>query len=142
ALHRSDILVDALGARQSNDRLDDSERIAGAVIDLARQQHLPLFGLLALGDVDGHAADPRHVAGRIDTRRRRACAPAQLAIGATHAEFNLLGAFALGHAPADLPQRLPGDGMQEVADVVGRDLKVFRLDAEDAVLALVPRPSI
>ena len=142
ALHRSDIVVDALGARQSNDRLDDGERIAGAMIDLSRQQHLPFFGLLALGNVDGDAADPHHVAGCVDTRRGRAGAPAQLAIGAAHAEFDLLGAFALGHAPDHLPQRLPVIGVHKVADVVRRDLKILGLDAEDAVLALVPRPAI
>ena len=38
ALDRRDVIVDAFGARQPDDRLDDGERIAGAVIDLARQQ--------------------------------------------------------------------------------------------------------
>ena len=39
AFDRRDVVVDALGARQPDDRLHHGERIAGAMIDLARQQH-------------------------------------------------------------------------------------------------------
>ena len=47
---RRDIAVDAVGARQPDDRLDHRQRIAGPMIDLAREQILPLFGLLACSD--------------------------------------------------------------------------------------------
>jgi hypothetical protein len=37
ALDRKHVIVDAFRPRQPDDRLDDGKRIAGAVIDLARQ---------------------------------------------------------------------------------------------------------
>ena len=98
ALDRLDVFVDALRAGEPDDRLDDGERIAGTVIDLARQQDLALVGLLAVGDVDGDAADAHHLAGAVDARGRGADAPADFAIGAQHAKFGLLGAGALRHA--------------------------------------------
>ena len=57
------VVGDAAGLGQSHDRLHDRHRVLGAVIDLARQQRLPLLGILALGDVHGHAADAHDLAG-------------------------------------------------------------------------------
>ena len=105
AFNRRNVIVDALCPCQPDDRLNDSERIAGPVIDFARQQILPLFGLLAIGHVDGHAADAHDPAGRIDARRRGAGAPARLAVRPQHAELGVLGLGALRHARDGLFER-------------------------------------
>src|ERR1700677_586194 len=55
ALDGPDILVDGARACQPDNRLHDSQSIAGAVVDFARQQILPLLGLLTFGDVNGGA---------------------------------------------------------------------------------------
>ena len=56
-LNRGDIVSDSLRARQSHNGLDHGERVASAVIDLARQQILTRFRFLALSEVDGDAAN-------------------------------------------------------------------------------------
>ncbi len=52
-IDRGDVGLDGVGAGQAHDRLHERQGVARAVVDLARQQHLALFGFLAVGDVDG-----------------------------------------------------------------------------------------
>ena len=87
---RTDIGLHVLAARQPDDGLRQRQRVLGAVIDLPRQQVLPLLGLLALGDIDGDAADADDVAALVGARRRRAGAPAHLAVRPDDAEFRLV----------------------------------------------------
>ena len=80
-----------------------------------------------------------HVARRRRARRRRADAPAHLAVRAADAELGLLRACRPATCRCAIcSQRAQIVGMNERADVVGRDLEACRLDAENAVLALVP----
>ena len=61
------------------------------MVDLAREQRLALLGFLALGDVHRDAADPHDLAADVvEARRRRARAPAHLAVGTPHAKLGLM----------------------------------------------------
>ena len=82
AFDRLDVGLDVVAARQPHDGLRQRQRILGAVIDFARQQVLAFLGMLALGDVDGDAADAHDAAALVDGGRRRADAPADLAVRA------------------------------------------------------------
>ena len=108
------------------------------MIDLARQQGLPLFGLLAVRYIDGHTANPHDFAGN-NSGCRRADAPAQLAARPQNAELSLQGLGVLVHLPPSLAQMVPVFRMNERPDVSDRDGKVVRVDAENPVLAFVPR---
>ena len=87
---RPDIGLHVLAARQPDDGLGQRQRVLGAMIDLPRQQVLPLLGLLALGDVDGDTADADHAAALVGARRRRAHAPPHLAVWPPDTEFRLV----------------------------------------------------
>src|SRR5437879_2889938 len=80
SVDRGDIGLDGVRAGQAHDRLHERQGVARAVVDLARQQRLALFSLLAVGDVDGHAADTHDVVSGVDARHRRSDTPAQLAV--------------------------------------------------------------
>src|SRR6266404_5524888 len=73
--HRLNVGFYVFPARQSNDGLRQCQRILGAMIDLAGQQILTFFRLLALGDVNGDAADPHDTAAVVDRCRGGADAP-------------------------------------------------------------------
>ena len=90
AFDRADVGLDVVAARQPDDGLRQRQRVLGAVIDFPRQQVLALLGLLALGDVDGDAADADDAAALVGGRRRRADAPAHLAVGPDDAEFRFV----------------------------------------------------
>src|ERR1700674_3274991 len=129
--------LDALRPREAHDGLHDGERIAGAVIDFARQQFLAFFRLLAIGDVSDHSADPDDAA-RIDAGRRRADAPAQLAVRPTYAKLGLKGLGIRGDLQPRLGQAVPVLRMNEGTDVLDRHRETARVDAEDSILPLVP----
>src|ERR1051326_1376078 len=101
------------------------------MVDLARQQRLALLGLLAVGDVHRHAADPHHAAGRIEAWRRGAEAPAHLAVRTLDAEFILRGLPLLEQLFDGKLQAVPVVRMNERADVLGRDREALPVDAED-----------
>src|SRR6202008_388072 len=107
---------------------------------LAREQVLALFGAFALGDVDGHAADPHDAAMPVGAGGRRADAPPFLAIRSLDPEPRLIGAHAAVEMCYRLLQLLGIVGMQELPDIVRRDHEGLRFDAEDPVLAVVPHP--
>ena len=90
SLNRPDVALHVFAARQPDDGLRQRQRVLGAVIDLPRQQCLSLFGLLALGDVDGDAADADDTAGLVEGGGRRADAPAHLTVGADDPELRLI----------------------------------------------------
>src|SRR5579862_5325050 len=108
------------------------------MINFSRQEILPLFGLLAVGHVNGHAADAHNPTRRIDAGSRGAGAPSCFAVGAKHAELGVLGSCALRHAVYGLLERSPVFRMNEVAGVLHCRLKPPRINAEDATLSLVP----
>ncbi len=87
---RTDIGLHVLAARQPDDGLRQRQRVLGTVVDLPRQQVLPLLGLFALGDIDGDAADADNTAALVGGCRRRARAPAHLAIRPDDAEFRFV----------------------------------------------------
>src|SRR6185312_2152430 len=99
---------------------------------------LALLGFLALGDVDGDAADAHDAALRVDAGSGAAGAPARLAVRPDDAEFGLLGARILRYAIDHLVQRFPVLRVHELADAVGGDGEAVRVEAENAILALVP----
>src|ERR1051325_7435128 len=74
AFYRRDIARWRRRPREPHDGLYDRERIAGAVIDLARQQQLSLFCLFALSDLDRDPTDPGDLPGAVTGHR--ACANA------------------------------------------------------------------
>ena len=112
------------------------------MIDLARQQGLALLDLLAVGDVDGDAADAHDPAGGIDAGGSRSDAPARLAIAAEHAKLGLLRARAFGQA-LDAPSKgSPIVGVDQAANILRSDPEFPRVNSEDAILALVPSPFV
>ena len=133
-----DIGFDAIGARKPDDGIHQGQCIAGAVIDLARQQLLMFFRLLALGDVDGHAADANDMVGGIDARHRGADAPAHLAVRTADAELALEGG-GVGRGWLDgALHMLPVIRVDEAANVIHAELEALWVDAEDAILPVVP----
>src|SRR6266404_7379876 len=138
--HRLNVGFYVFPARQSNDGLRQCQRILGAMIDLAGQQILTFFRLLALGDVNGDAADPHDTAAVVDRCRGGADAPADIAVRPFDPEFGFVRRYALGEL---------GDGLSQFVDIVRMEQRLnacrcrhegFWIDAEDAVLALVPHP--
>ena len=141
AFHRRHVIVDAFahasierstGRRQAHCGRGDRPRAPAA--------SWRCFGLLAIGDVDGDAADPHHLPARVDARRRGAGAPAHLAVGA-HARGirSATCARPCAKSPTISLQRLPVLGMRPArGHCPRRALKAFGIDAENAVLALVP----
>ncbi len=90
ALDRANVGRHVFAARQPDDGLRQRQRILGAVIDFPGQQVLTFFGLLALGDVNGDAADANHAAVLVGARGRRSDAPAYLATRPDDPEFRLV----------------------------------------------------
>src|SRR5258708_21492362 len=88
--HRADVSLDVLAAGQPDDGLRQRQRILGAVIDFPCQEILPLFGALALCDVDGDAADAYHTTALVDGCGRCADTPANLAARPHDAELRLI----------------------------------------------------
>jgi hypothetical protein len=76
-------------AREPQHRQHDGQRVLGAMVDLARQQHLALLGALALGDVDGDAIHAHRPAGGVARDDAGAVAPAQLAARPHDPELDL-----------------------------------------------------
>src|SRR6266567_671702 len=97
------VRVDRLRPGESDNRLHDGKRVAGAVIDLARQQRLALLRLLAVGDVDDDAAHAGDAAAGRRAGSGGADAPAHFAVRALDAELGLEGLRILEQAlpPAD-----------------------------------------
>ena len=137
-LDRGDIALDVIGPCQPHDRLHHRKRIAGAVIDFARQQILAFFGFFALGDIDGDAAHAHQPVGGIEARGRSPGAPAHAAARLHDAEIGLHRAFTARHAPTALEEPSPIFGVDHGADIVDGDLEASALDAENMVLAFVP----
>src|SRR5262249_42520253 len=121
-----------------HDRLYKRQGVARAVVDLARQQHLALFRLLAVGDVDGHATDAYDVVGRVDARHRRSDAPAQLAVRTADAKFALKARRAGRRRLDCILQVLPVLGVDQCLDIVDGEVEARRIDAEDPILSVVP----
>ena len=140
ALDGLHVIFHAFCARKPDNGLNDGQRIARSMIDLTRKQDLTLVGFLAIGDIDGDAVDTHDLACIVDAGSRRSDAPAHIAIGPHHTELNLLRAGALRHTAGVLNERNPVFRMDQRPDVLDRDLKTNRIDAEYAVLALVPAP--
>jgi hypothetical protein len=109
------------------------------MIHLAGEQRLAFLGLLAVGDVDRDAADPRDPSGGIDARRRGPEAPADLAVGALDAELALRGLVVPEQPVRGMLHLLPVVRMDQRAHVLWRDRELIAIDAEDAVLAVVPQ---
>ena len=108
------------------------------MVDLARQQRLALFSLLAVGDVDGHAADAHDVVSGVDARHRRSDTPAQLAVRPADAKF-ALKARRVGRRRLDrVLQMLPVLGVDERPDIVDGEVEARGIDAEDPILPIVP----
>src|SRR6185437_15326198 len=101
---------------------------------------LPLFGPLALGDVNGDPAHPHDTATCISRRGRRANAPALFAIGAYDPKFRFMGASTSLELADRSAQFDEVDRMQQRLDVLRGHVEIGRFDAENPVLALVPHP--
>src|SRR5262245_54199276 len=138
AIHGSDVGTYRVGARKPHDRLHKRKRIAGAVIDLARQQRLALFGFFALSDIDGHAADANDLVGRIDARDGSADAPAQLPVRTADAKLALVCRLVRRPRFDCILQMLPVVGMNEAADILDGEIEMVGLDTEDPILSVVP----
>src|SRR5262249_42442397 len=99
---------------------------------------LALLGLLALGDVDRHAADAHDVIGGIDAGDRGANAPAGLAVRAAHPEFGLEGRARLSGRLHRILQMLPVLRVDQLLDVLNGDLEARGVAPENPVLPVVP----
>jgi hypothetical protein len=80
AIKGADVVVDAVGAGQAHDRLNDRNDIARAMVDFFGQQDLTLFSAFSFGDIGGDTASPYETATFIKVRRCRAGAPTHFAI--------------------------------------------------------------
>ena len=109
------------------------------MVYLAGQQGLPLLGDLSIGDVHRHAADPRDPAGAVDAGRRRPDAPANLPVGTLDPEFVLRWISVLEKKVQAALQPLPVFRMDQGANVFGGDAEMLPVDAEDAVLPVIPK---
>src|SRR5215472_15373440 len=129
----------AVGAGEPHDRLHDRQRVLGAMVDLAGEQDLAHLRFLALGDVGRDAAHPDDVAGRVQGGRRRAEAPADLAVRPPYAELGLVRLALGAQLLHGLLQPRPVVRMNERLHVLGRDHEARRVDPEDATLTFVPQ---
>ena len=92
SIEGADVIVDAIGAGQAHDRLDDRHNIARAMVDLFGQQDLTLFGAFSLGDIGSDAAEPDR-GDRVSSKLAAAVpsTPTHFAIRPQNAEFRLEG---------------------------------------------------
>jgi len=123
---------------EADDRLDDRQRVPGPMIHLPHQESLALLGALAIGDVDGHAAEADHPPGRIDAGRGSPDAPARLPVRTMDAKLGLEGLSVLAHARERGTQPVPILRMNEGPDVFGRERETAGIDAENAILPFIP----
>ena len=137
ALDRLGVAVDRLGIGQAHDRLSDSQDIAGAMVDFAREQHLVFFRLPALGDVDRDAAEPREPAGAVAMAGSDTDAPANLAVRTADAEFGPDRLLALGDRGERRFQPRQVVRMDEAPQPGNAEVDRARCDAEDAVLTFI-----
>ena len=140
-IDRGDVGLDGVRAGQAHDRLHQRQCVARPVVDLARQQRLAFLGFLAVGDVDGHAADAHDVVGRVDARDRGSDAPAQLAIRATDAKLGLERRGVARRRLDRVLQMLPVLGMDQRPDIVDGDLEARRDRRRKSDTARRPRRS-
>jgi hypothetical protein len=140
AFHCLHVGLGAFAAGQPDNRLGQRQRILGTVIDLAREQVLPLFRPLAFGDVDGHAADADHAAGLVGAGGCRAEQPANFAVRANDTKLRFIGFDALVELDHRFAQFAHVVGMQQRAYAFRADGEVLRIDAEDPELTFVPHP--
>jgi hypothetical protein len=138
AINGGDIGIERVRLGKPDDRLDEGERVLRAMIDLPRKQRLPILGVLALGDVDRHPAQAHDLARLVGAGRRCADAPAKLATGPSHPELDLVRAGLAQKVAESLLQQAQVLGGDEGRDVIEVDDEGLRVDAEDAVLPLVP----
>src|SRR4051794_29111939 len=103
------------------------------MVDLAGEQGLSFLGDLSVGDVDRHAADPRHAAGAVEAWRGGSDAPADVAAGPLDAEFVLRRLAVLEQMLEGFLQPLPVFRMDERADVFRGDAEMLAVDAKNAV---------
>src|SRR5712691_5496278 len=108
------------------------------MIDFAGEQQLALLGLLAVGDIDGHAADTRDLVDGILACRGRAEAPPHASVGTANAEFDLIATGIMPGLPERPAQTFPIVGMNQLPNACWRYLEGPRLDSEDLLLPLVP----
>jgi hypothetical protein len=97
AIEGGNIVIDAIGAGQAHDRLDNCYDIARSMIDFFGQQDLALFGPLSLGDVGRNTAEPDQATAFVKARRCRPGTPTYLAIWPHDPELGLEGVGILGH---------------------------------------------
>src|SRR6476646_3773971 len=109
------------------------------MVDFAREQRLALLGDLAVGDVHRYAADPGDVPGSIEARRRSADAPADFAVRALDAEFVLDGLVVREQELQRRLQPLPVLRVNQGAHVLGGYGEIPPVDAEYAVLPVIPQ---
>ena len=124
-------------AREPQHRQHDGQRVLGAMVDLARQQHLALLGALAVGDVDGDAVHAHRPAGGVARDDAGAVAPAYLAARPHDPELDLEARQAVLE---DGGKRVLGAvvGMDHRLDALDGRLEGRGIDVEDAVGAVVP----
>ena len=140
AFYRLHIGFDAFAAREPDDRLSQRQRILGAVIDFAGKQALPLLGPLALGDIDGDAADADDAAGLVEVA---AAVPNSQRIspsGRHDTKFGLVGFDALVELGHRLAQFVDVVGMEQGLHILRIDLEGLRIDPEYPELPFVPHP--
>ena len=108
------------------------------MIDLTREQRLPLLGVLAIGDVHRHATNADDFSFAIARRRDRAGAPANGAVGTPHAKFRLVRLTCF-HRRLKPPLKIvPVVGKNENLQIFRRDCKLPGHHTVNRVLAFVP----
>src|SRR6266404_1541543 len=141
-LHGSAKLFDIFSPRQGNDGVNDSKHIFSTVIDFTGEQRLPVFGLLALGDIHRNAPDARYTAAGVLHGDGPAEAPSHAAIGTANAEFNLTGLPILP-SPFEQPAKhFPIAAIDQLANVGEHDVEGCVIDSKYLLLPLVPKATI
>ena len=140
SLDRADVTLDVFAARQTDDGLRQRQCVLGAVVNFAGQQVLTFFGLFAFGNVYGHAADTDDTPFLVDARRRRAGAPAYLAVRPNDSKLRFVGRDAFGELGHRLAQFVNVVRVEQFLNACRCHRKCLRIDAENLILALVPHP--
>ena len=140
ALDRLGISFHVARLGEPHDRLDDGQRVARAVIDLAGEKRLAVFRFLAVGDVDGDAGDAGNGTVGVEGRGCAADTPALFAVLPLNEKFRLVEPRFGRRRAQDLLQTLIVFRAHERTDGVHGRRKAFGIDAEDTIVAFVPGP--
>src|ERR1700719_1784818 len=142
ALHTDHIFIDGGRAAKAQNGLDDSQRISGAMIDLAREKSVATFSVLSIGQIDRYATHSMRLIFAAKRYGGRNQTPARLARWTNDSKLRLKRAFIDSRALKQSQQSISIVCMKQRTDEFGRGRLGRRFHAEYPVLPFVHLPSI